>query len=321
MRILITGGLGFVGGRLAVHLQQVGHQIILGSRRVSSPPDWLPQAEVAQINWDDGRTLERSCREVNVVIQAAGMSAQDCAADPVAALEFNGLATARLLAAAIRVGVPRFIYLSTAHVYSSPLVGTITEETCPRNLHPYATSHLAGEHAVLGASQRGQIEGIVLRLSNVFGAPIHKNVNCWTLLVNDLCRQAVQTHKLVLQTSGRQQRDFVGMSEVCRVAEHFAYGRGETTLQPDIFNVGSGISQTVFEMALLIQQRCIQVLDFEPVLQRPEGGANERHEMLTYRADRLVRMGVNVSFDSTSEIDRLLIFCQSSFNRTQSNEI
>lgn len=314
MRILITGGLGFVGGRLAVHLQQAGHQIVLGSRKVSSAPNWLPLAEVVKIDWGNDPGLVRSCKGIDVVIQAAGMNAQDCAANPVAALEFNGLATARLVAAASRAGVQRFIYLSTAHVYASPLVGTITEETCPLNLHPYATSHLAGEHTVFGASERGQIQGIVLRLSNAFGAPMHQGVNCWMLLVNDLCRQAVETRKLVLRTSGLQQRDFVGMTEVCHVAERLASCNLET-LRSSVFNIGAGVSQSVLEMAQLIQRRCHQVLGYEPVLQRPVGGANEAHERLTYRAVNLEKMGFNIGVDSTAEIDRLLMFCQSSFNQ------
>lgn len=314
MRILITGGMGFVGGRLAAHLQQVGHQIVLGSRNTGSPPNWLFQAEMVQINWKDDLALEQSCKGIDVVIQAAGMNAQDCAANPVAALEFNGLATARLVAAASCAGVQRFIYLSTAHVYASPLVGTITEETCPLNLHPYATSHLAGEHTVLNASERGQIQGIVLRLSNAFGAPMHQGVNCWMLLVNDLCRQAVETRKLVLRTSGLQQRDFVGMTEVCYVAERLA-SCNFATLRSSVFNVGAGVSQSVLEMARLIQRRSHQILGYEPVLQRPGGGANGSHERLTYWAVNLEEMGFNIGVDSTAEIDRLLMFCQSSFNQ------
>lgn len=318
MRILITGGFGFIGGRLGQYLQQNGHQVILGSRKASCPPEWLPHAEVAQIDWCDSRALELSCNGVDIVIQAAGMNAQDCATDPVAALAFNGVATARLVAAANRAGVQRFIYLSTAHVYGSPLVGTITEVTCPRNLHPYATSHLAGEHAVLSVNQRGQIEGIVLRLSNAFGAPVHKDVNCWMLLVNDLCKQAVQTRKLVLQTSGLQQRDFIGITEVCRVTEHLAVGNGSST-QPSIFNVGSGVSQSVFAMAQSIQQRCAQVLGFEPVLQRVQGETVEPPRMLSYRVDNLTALGIKPDFlENLAEIDSLLRFCQPTFTKTQS---
>jgi UDP-glucose 4-epimerase len=88
MRILITGGFGFVGGRLAVHLAQVGHKIILGTRHSTASPEWLPHAEVAKIAWDDEVALERLCDGVDVIIHAAGMNAQDCATDPVAALAF-----------------------------------------------------------------------------------------------------------------------------------------------------------------------------------------------------------------------------------------
>ncbi len=318
LRILITGGFGFIGGRLAVHLAQAGHQIVLGSRNVSSPPVWLPQAEVAQIEWIDDVALEHCCDGLDVVIHAAGMNAQECAADPVAALAFNGLATARLVSVASRAGVRRFIYLSTAHVYASPLVGTITEETCPRNLHPYATSHLAGEQAVLGISHRGQMLGIVLRLSNAFGAPVDKAVNCWMLLVNDLCKQAVQRRKLVLQTNGLQKRDFIELTKVCRVVEYFSEGHCELP-QSAIFNVGSGESQSVFAMAQIIQQRCIDVLGFEPFLQCIEGGSDEIHTMLRYCADYLASLGLKLNnIDYTAEIDNLLLYCQRAFTQTQS---
>lgn len=320
MRILITGGFGLIGGRLGQHLYEAGHQVILGSRNASNPPDWLPQAEVMETGWKVDCALEQICNGVDVVIHAAGMNAQDCAVDPVAALEFNGLATARLLAAAIRAGVKRFIYLSTAHVYASPLVGTITEDACPRNQHPYATSHLAGENVVLGASQRGQIEGIVLRLSNAFGAPMHKDVNCWALLANDLCRQAVRDGTMILRTSGLQQRDFIAISQVCRAIDHLSSCEADA-LPPGIFNVGSGVSQSVLELAQLIQRRCKLVLGFKPDLLRPETGAGERIERLVFRSDRLVKMGVNLDFDNNMELDGLLVFCHASFNQARGESV
>ena len=309
MRILITGGLGFVGGRIAVHLVQLGHQIVLGSRKEINQPVWLPQAELTQIEWEDDYKLERTCNDVDVVIQAAGMNAQDCAADPVAALAFNGVATSRLVAAANRAGVQRFIYLSTAHVYASPFVGLITEKTCPRNLHPYATSHLAGEHAVLHADRSGPMHGIVLRLSNAFGAPVHKDVNCWMLLVNDLCMQAVQTRKLLLDTSGSQQRDFLSLTDLCRVAEFLGVGRDGVSHR-GVFNVGSGVSQTVLQMAQLIQQRCQQVLGFKPELRYPPSAPDKKNPVLTFRADRLANEHLGNGQNDTAEIDALLRFCQ-----------
>jgi len=318
MRILITGGFGFVGGRLAVHLAQSGHQIILGSRKARSSPDWLPQAKVVQIDWDDAHSLEQLCGAVDTLIHAAGVNAQDCTADPVAALEFNGVATTRLVQAANRAGVKRFIYLSTAHVYASPLVGAIHEATCPRNLHPYATSHLSGEQAVLSANERCQIQSIVLRLSNAFGAPVHKDVNCWMLLVNDLCRQVVETGQMVLHTSGLQQRDFVSMTKVCRVTEFLISDNGKTD-QSGIFNVGAGMAETVLEMAQFIQQRCRITLNFEPDLLRGKANANESHPAMIYLVDKLFDLGITANSDAESEIDNLLLFCESRFNQNQRN--
>jgi UDP-glucose 4-epimerase len=194
-------------------------------------------------------------------------------------------------------------------------MGTITEESCPRNLHPYAASHLAGENVVLSAGERGEIEGIVLRLSNAFGAPAHKNANCWVLLVNDLCRQAVQSGKLVLRSSGLQQRDFISITEVVRVATTLSTRALDVQLH-GIFNVGSGVSQSVLELAQIVQQRCKLVLGFEPELQRLATGADERHEKLEYRTDKLNKIGLTVSINHSDEIDSLLAFCSVSFKRS-----
>ena len=97
MRILITGGFGFIGGRLAQHLLKAGHHVVLGSRTHTSSPDWLPEVDVVQANWNDCFSLKQICTGIDVVIHAAGMNARECAQNPVVALECNGLATARLV--------------------------------------------------------------------------------------------------------------------------------------------------------------------------------------------------------------------------------
>ena len=313
MRILITGGFGFIGGRIAQFLQIAGHSVILGSRNDRPVPKWLSDAQTAQTNWLDIKELEGICQGVDVIVHTAGMNAKDCASDHVAALEFNGVATARLLEASINAGVQRFIFLSSAHVYLDPLVGVITEKNFPRNLHPYATSNLAGEYVVLRAHNQGKIEGITLRLSNSFGAPMHKDANCWMLLVNDLCRQAVQSSFMELNSRGNQQRDFVPLSDVCHVIECMV-SRNAESLKFQIFNLGSGVSQTIFQMAQLIQKRCKQILSFEPELRRPEPNSLKRQDSLMFKGDNLIMSGIYVNHDSEAEIDRLLIFCKKAFS-------
>lgn len=313
MRILIAGGFGFVGGRLAMCLAQAGHKIILGTRHQISSPNWLAQADVAKIAWDDVAGLEHHCKGVDVIIHAAGMNAKDCVYDPKAALEINGVATARLVAAARRASVKKFIYLSTAHVYASPLTGVITEETYPDNSHPYATSHLAGEQSVLNTNMLGGMQGIVLRLSNAFGAPMHKDVNCWILLVNDLCKQAVKTRQLVLKSTGREYRDFISLTDVCRVVENLV--ESHLINQANLFNVGTGVSQSTLEMGQIIQQRCTEVLGFTPKMQCKSEEEDEQYLKFTYCSNKLNALGITSnSQNKTLEVDQLLKFCSTSFN-------
>lgn len=292
-----------------MHLAQAGHYIVLGSRRERERAEWLPEAEIEQMIWQDTESLIHCCSGADIVIHTAGMNAQDCFADPVGALEFNGVATARLVSAASRAGVKGFVYLSTAHVYASPLEGIISEETCPRNLHPYATSHLAGENAVLEAAHSGQIDVLVLRLSNAFGVPTHKAVNCWMLLVNDLCKQAIQNRKMVLRSSGIQKRDFISLSCLCVLIEQLI----DKYKISGIVNIGSGVSRSILDMAYLVQNRCSVLLGYDPLLIRCEKNA-EMYRELKYMSKSfdLIEKSL-LSNDYNSEIDNLLRYCHYNF--------
>ena len=204
----------------------------------------------------------------------------------------------------------RFIYLSTAHVYGSPLSGTITEETCPVSLHPYATSHRAGEDAVRAAHQRKHIEGIVIRLSNSYGAPAHKDADCWMLLVNDLCRQAMTSGRIVLRSSGLQQRDFITISEVCRVITHFLELPADK-LGDGLYNAGGAWSPTILNMAERVAKRILFITGKEPAILRNSNRDTEDSESLDYRMKKLIdtgfKMGGNGGIDP--EIDELIRFC------------
>ena len=314
MRILVTGGSGFIGGRLVDHFLKCGHHIKIGARNPITPPVKYTQVRVEKIVWNDNRSLEHLCDGVDLIIHAAGMNAQDCATNPMEALNFNGLATARLVGAASRLGVKRFLYLSTAHVYERPLVGDITEKAYPKNLHPYASSHLAGENAVLGANNLGKMEGVVLRLSNTFGVPMDKNKNCWMLLVNDLCKQAIQTGNLVLRSNGFEQRDFIGLNQVCRVIEELVIV-DKLFKQAGVLNVGMGISHSLISMAQLVQQRCIKVLGFKPKIQGKKIWKDGENFSLAYRIDKLASLGIKCNdSENIEELDNLLMFCRTSFS-------
>lgn len=313
MRILVTGAFGLLGGRLAQYLAaQPDVQVLLGTRQEVSAASWLPGATVVRTPWNTADDLGPLCTKVDAIVHVARMNAQDCAANPVAALEFNAVATARLLMAAAAQGVQRFVYVSTAHVYGSPLQGLITEATPAVSLHPYATSHRAGEDVVRSASFRKEIEGVVIRLSNSFGVPTHKEVNCWMLLIPDLCRQAVTMRRMALQSSGLQRRNFLPMPDACRAIAHLLQVP-MSALSGDVVNVGGDWTPAVWEVATLIQSRCESVLGFRPELTRIEPAQGETSADLQYRCDVLRNSGFRPVTDQVEEIDRLLMFCRTAF--------
>lgn len=216
--ILITGGLGYVGGRASQKLSESSIcNVLLGTRRMDcETPRWLDKAVIIRMDLLSEDSLSEACKNVRYIIHLAALNKTECADDPEVAVRVNTLGTLKLLKAAERAGVERFIYMSTAHIYKSPLIGTITEDTLPRPLHPYAITHKAAEDFVFASHDRKRLVGIVVRLSNGFGVPAHKDVNCWTLLANDLCRQAATTGKLVLKSAGLQRRDFITLTDVGR---------------------------------------------------------------------------------------------------------
>jgi UDP-glucose 4-epimerase len=311
MKVLVTGGRGYVGGRLCEFLAGQGSvEVICASRNVHSSDQERVRMVVA--DWESETSLQKICAGVDVIVHLAAMNAADCIANPVGALAMNGVATVRLLQAARSAGVRRFIYLSTAHVYSGSLTGTITEDTWPFPVHPYATSHRAAEDAVLAAEQQGWIEGIVLRMSNAFGKPVHQDVNCWDLLFNDLCRQVVTQGEIVLRSSGLQRRDFIPMTDVSRAIFH-------TIMMPNagfvlrLFNLGGNWSPTISEVADLVANRFELRFGKHIPIQRKTAGKGERTLPLDYRSDALYHTGFGLETDRISELDALLSFCEQIF--------
>jgi UDP-glucose 4-epimerase len=312
VRVLVTGGSGYLGGRLVSALAGSDSCVVrIGLRRASPAPDSALDAEVAVTDWHSDESLAISCRGVDAIVHAAGMNAASCRADPVAALEFQGLATARLLRAAIAAGVRRFIYVSTAHVYGAALRGVVDESTCPRPLHPYATSRRAGEDVVLAARADGALQGIVLRLSNSFGSPAQPSgaVECWKLVANDLCRQGVVGGRMVLQTAGQQRRDFIAISEACRAITHFL-GSAHDPADTGLFNVGGDWSPTLLELAQFIGSRIEHNMGTRPGIVTGAATDSVGGAEFRYSTARLHATGfVPAAGAAATEMDRLVVSC------------
>ena len=312
--VLLTGGLGYLGGRLACSLVASGYKVRCGTRRGAiASPDWLPAMAMVTLNWTSIEALTEACRGIDHVVHLAAMNEVESANDPVGALQTNGQASLRLLEAAKAAGVRRFVYFSTAHVYGSPLQGVIDETTLPRPVHPYAITHKVAEDFILAAHDKKQIEGVVVRLSNGFGAPATPNVDRWTLLVNDLCRQAVVTGKLRLNSAGTQSRDFVTLGDVARAVNHLLQ-LGADQLSDGLFNLGGGQSVSILDMTERVAARWRVLTERDIEVIRPANDGLPA-PTLDYRSDKLAATGFSLSGQVDREIDDTLTLCIRAFGK------
>jgi UDP-glucose 4-epimerase len=310
--VLVTGACGYVGGRVAAVLAESGYQVYCGTRKADlSPPDWLPSMRMVYIDWHSDEMLVEACRGMDFIIHLAAMNEIESAEDPVAALAMNGVSTLRLLNASIAAGVRRFLYFSTAHVYGAPLQGEVNELTLPRPTHPYAISHKVAEDFILAAHDLRKIEGVVIRLSNGFGAPVTPKIDRWTLLVNDLCRQAVENGELRLKSSGEQLRDFITLGNVARAVTHLM-SLDRHSLADGLFNLGSGKAVSILEMAEKVVSRWKVLSGNEIQIIRPSSNISKALP-LDYQSNKLGSTGFTLLSDHDEEIDATLKLCKKTY--------
>jgi UDP-glucose 4-epimerase len=316
-RVLLTGPNGYVGGRVAQALAADGRFALrLAGRR---EPSYLPSlAGVEFAQWPDLASMQvdeaplaKSLEGLSHVVHLAAPHEIDSAKDPERATLVTTIGTQRLLRLAEKAGVKRFVYFSTAHVYGAPLAGTLTEQSLPRPMHPYAITHKAAEDFVLATNVRPAMRGVVVRLSNSVGAPASPEVDRWTLLANDLCRQAVTTGKMVLKSSGLQWRDFIPMQDVCRAVAHLLTVDREA-LADGLFNLGAG-SARVIDIVEMIQRIAGEELGHKPEIVRPAPSPGEAHAELNFRTDKLRSTGFRPQGRLEQELRETLQLCSTAF--------
>jgi len=256
-RILITGGFGYVGGRITRHLGRLRAPVnlrVLSRRDLERVPPWAGSVEVVRGDLRDLVALTTAVAGVQAVIHLAAPDEVMSRKDPDEALEVTGQGTHRLLQASLEGGVRRFLYFSTFHVYGPWARGRITEETATRPVHPYAITHRLAEDYVNWFRHEHGLETLILRLSNAIGCPADPLVDRWTLVFNDLCRQAVLSGHLRLRSDGSQVRDFITLTDVARAIEHCLdlpdWGDG-------LFNLGSDGPCQCSSWPKLLQRRTL----------------------------------------------------------------
>lgn len=303
-RVAVVGAGGYVGGRLVEHLRQAGCEVVPVSRR---PVSWLGAGAVAvDLLEDAAGALDEALGGCDAVVHVAGHDEVVAAREPERALLETVAMSSRLADSVRRTGIRRVVYLSTVHVYGAALRpgAVITEETLPQPRASYALARLTSEHLLEG-TLAGAADVVSLRLTNSVGAPAAAAVDRWSLLVNDLARQAARTGRLVLQTAGQQHRDWVGLRDVCTA---IATATRADAVPAGTYNLGSGRTATVREVAELVADVWASLTGERPTIEAP---APTEPATEAYRVDveRLGTLGIRLDTPLRAAVDEVARFC------------
>ncbi|CAN2170187.1 WcaG Nucleoside-diphosphate-sugar epimerases [Candidatus Nanopelagicaceae bacterium] len=299
MRVTITGGSGFLAGRLAEDLSEKGHSIKVFTREINRRSKNFEQVS---IDWDSEESLLSVCRDSDVVIHAAGINAFESNKNPSLAEAFNGRKTTQLAKVASGSGVKKFFYISTAHVYAELPVGVYSEESETRNKSPYATSHLMGEVGVLETDGIKNFQVVVLRVGNVYGAPAGTNSSCMKLVVNNFYTQALTSGKIIIESDAKSQRNFLSAKDFCSIFSQLI--DSENLCGYSLINVGATHSRSLLQMANLVASDVtLRTKRLIEVVQHAQTDLVDHHFDL--KINRLRQIGIEIEDNYTQEFQGL----------------
>ncbi|MBL0059827.1 MAG: SDR family oxidoreductase [Elusimicrobia bacterium] len=310
MKVALFGARGYLGGRIAAHLTEEGHDVIAVSRRPGPPPPWLKVKRV--LAWT-GKGAERFRQALGPVDAALLLSAPneiDAARNPVEALQVGGEWTWATLDLLAHLPPPRVLFFSTFHVYGAHARGVLREDTPPAPGHPYALGRYLGECVADYFRSNKGLPVLRLRLSNAMGAPADVSVPRWSLLFNDLCDQVVRTGKIVLKSPGNQKRNFITLEDTAR-AVSFLLRRPKRWPDQGLLHVGHPRAMTLREAAESVAGVAQKIWGVSVPVEIP--AMTPRAPSWTFSVQRLQRMGFSWRNRIEWEIESTLRLCRRSF--------
>lgn len=295
--VLVTGGLGYIGGHVVPDLLSRGWRVRIfdnhyrSDRTVAKSLADLPGVEVVEGDVRYANAVEAVTSGVEAVVHLAAVCLNKSITDPTESLDVNLLGTQNVFAAAARASVRRVIYASSASVYGNPSVLPMREDARISPLTPYCIAKMAGEQLLEFYGQRSKLSWLALRFFNVYG-PGQQTDAYYTSVVLTFLRRLAAGEAPVIDGRGDQSMDFVHVFDVAR-----SVGLAlDSSASGEALNVGTGRQTTVAELAdhlirvlgvrvepvfrpreVLVTQRQASVdrirelLDWEPTIELSEG--------------------------------------------------
>ncbi len=300
MRVLITGGAGFLGSALANHLVEAGHRVwVLDDLSAGDPASLRREVSFTRGDVRDIPKLWTLLQGMDCVYHlAARVSVPESVLYPVEYNDVNVGGTVSLMTAARDVGLKRVVFASSGTVYGEQEEQPIEESARPHPQNPYAVTKIAAEYYVSAIGALWGIETVILRIFNAYGPgqaapPSHAPV------IPQFVRQAVRGGSVVVFGSGEQTRDFIYVDDVVRALAAAATARAQGL----IINIGTGREVSVKGLVRRIEEivgREISILYSnaqEGGVSRMRADINLARKLLDFRPRVSIEEGLGIMVD------------------------
>lgn len=247
-KVLVTGGSGYVGAGLCLHLANQGYAVTpLCHSKVPENKNWVSKMEnviVGDVR-DEKLLGEIALNKYDIVIHLVSLDHHQSNGLPSYVSSVNITPVWSLLEIFSNQELKKFVYFSTAQVYGVLKNEFVTEMHDLNTQNAYALTHQIGEVICDHFNRNSLVECRVIRLSNSYGPPIFEENNCWWLVINNLCKIAYDQKEIVLQSDGTPLRDFIHISDVCNGIQYVI----ETQKKHSTYNLSSGTTLSIMEIA------------------------------------------------------------------------
>jgi UDP-glucose 4-epimerase len=246
MRVLITGGAGFIGSHLAVALQKRAAVRIVDNLRTGDRRRLEGRnVDFVQASVLDTAALRSAMSGADVVFHLAAMvGVQESMDNPRGCIETNVIGTFNVLEAAADAGVPKLVFASSAAIYGGEPPVPTPETASPSPKSPYAMSKLDGEYLSEMFLREERLKTVTLRFFNVFG-PGQDPASPYAAAVPTFIRRAICGEEVTIFGDGEQTRDFVYVEDIVSSLLFVA----ENSNLTGAYNCGYGHQTTINEIA------------------------------------------------------------------------
>jgi UDP-glucose 4-epimerase len=271
LKVVVTGGAGFIGANLCRMLDQqdfVDHVVALDDLSTGSRQNLAgaPSVELREGSILDVEDLDRVMAGAHAVVHlAARPSVSRSLADPVATHEVNGTGTMMVLEAARRHGMPHVVVASSSSVYGANPILPKREDLAPMPVSPYAASKLAAESYALSYERSFGLPVLAFRFFNVFG-PLQPAGHAYAAVVPTFISCALSGVPLPVHGDGTQTRDFTFVDTVVSVLCDAIRRR---VSDPEPVNLAYGSRVSLLELIATLEKVMGQELRREHTGPRP----------------------------------------------------